>query len=109
MVSWTLPHPEAQERPLPHSYLPLLRESEQGEELVRVTDVMRERVFPETYDLWDRDRLLPGAACAVHFPFNSPKRQDIVAIPPILQRGKLRLEEANGLILLSTEVAVWQC
>lgn len=70
---------------------------------------MGEQVFPETYDLWNRDTLLPSAACAVHFPFNSPKRQDILAIPPISQRGKLRLEEANGLILLSTEVAVWQC
>lgn len=63
-------------------------------------------MWTETYDLWDR--LLPGAECAVHFAFNSPKRQDIVAIPPISQKGKLRLEEANGLIRLSIEVAVWQ-
>lgn len=63
-------------------------------------------MLTETYDLWDR--LLPGAACAVHFAFNSPKCQDIVAIPLISQKGKPRLEEANGLIRLSTEVAVWQ-
>lgn len=97
-------HPVAQERPLPYSYLPLLHESEQGEELVHVTDAMRERELTETYDLWDR--LLPGAACAVHFPCNSPKSQDIVAIPPISEGNwGWRKQTAT---LLSTEVAVWQ-